>query len=54
MTTKLCIVLMYGEAKPIMKSLIMSAQELTCQIQNLISPVLQGLYHETWQGGDEW
>ena len=52
MTTRLYIVLMYGEAKPLMNSLIMSTQELMCQI-HLISPVLQGLYHQTWQGGNE-
>ena len=29
-------------------------QEVMCQIENLISPLLQGLYHHTWPCGDVW
>ena len=28
------------------------SQEVTSQIENLMSPLVQCLYHQTWQGGD--
>ena len=46
MVGKRCRVLTYGETKPKIKScdsLITGSQEVKCQIENIISPVLQGL-----------
>ena len=34
------------------QTMITWSQEITRQIENLISPLLQGLYYQTWQRGD--
>ena len=35
-------------------TLITWSQEVTCQIENLISSLLQGLYHQTWWWQEWW